>query len=72
MFEILGYFKEYYIDNKFIGSIKCDKDRDVIGYSGMIKEIIKEPIILENGKKIKANTSVITILYPLNGKKLEK
>lgn len=33
MFEHLGYFKEYYIDNKFIGTIPCEKDQE-IGYEG--------------------------------------
>ena len=68
MFEHLGYYKEYYINNKFIGTIKSIKDRDVIGYTGTKKEIILSNLILENKKVIKANTEVTTILYPLCGK----
>lgn len=68
MFEDLGYFKEYYIDGKFIGTIKCNKDRDLIGYYGKTQEIINHSIKLENGKTIKANSKVETMLYPLCGK----
>lgn len=69
MFEHLGYFKEYWIGNKPIGTLTpCEKDRDVIGYLGRCKEILKEDIVLDNKKKIKTNTEVTTILYPLQGK----
>ncbi len=72
MFEHLGYFKEYYIDNKFIGSLNCDKDRELIGYEGKKEEITISQIILDNKKKIKAGISVVTILYPLCGKLTSK
>jgi len=68
MFENLGYFKEYYIDKKFIGTVICEKDRDLIGYEGRKKEITTEVIEFKNKKKIKAGIEVITILYPLCGK----
>ena len=68
MFEDLGYFKEYFVDGKFIGTCKCEKDRDVIGYSGMKKETVTETIILDNKKKIKSGTIADTYLYPLTGK----
>lgn len=69
MFENLGYFKEYYIGAKFIGSINCDKDRDVIGYYGKQTETLTEKITLDNKKVIKSGTIVSTIIYPLCGKK---
>lgn len=68
MFEELGFFKEYYIDNKFIGTIGCEKDREKVGYYGRRVETTTEKIELSNGKKIKSGTEVITYLYPLNGK----
>ena len=69
MFNQIGFFKEYYVNGKFIGSVSnCEKDRDVIGYEGKIIETLKESIITDNKKKIKENTTVTTILYPLCGK----
>ena len=68
MFEHLGYFKEYMIDGKSIGTISCENDRDLIGYAGRITEVVLDTILLDNGKKIKAGTKVITIVYPLSGK----
>ena len=68
MFEELGFFKEYYVNNKFMGTIIADKDRDIIGYNGRTKEVLKEMVQLDNKKKIKANIEVMTMLYPLCGK----
>lgn len=68
MFKELGYYKEYYLNNKYIGSKKCEKDRDIIGYNGKLIEVITLDITLENKKVIKSNTEVATILYPLCGK----
>ena len=72
MFEIVGYFKEFYVNKKFIGSIKCEKDRDDYGYKGRIKEILQVDLICDNRKKIKAGTEVYTYLYPLCGKLIDK
>ena len=68
MFTNIGYYKEYYLNNKYIGSIKTEKDREIIGYNGKKLEQLKEPIILENKKKLKINIEYQTILYPLCGK----
>lgn len=68
MFEDLGYFREYYVNNKFIGSVKCEKDRDKIGYDGRKTEITSIRIILDNKKTIKPNTEITTYIYPLCGK----
>jgi hypothetical protein len=70
MFKELGYFKEYYIYNKFIGFINCEKDRDIIGYNGRQEETTKSDIILFNKKKIKKGTLVRTIIYPLCGSQI--
>lgn len=68
MFEDIGYYKEYYLNAKYIGSIKTIKDREIIGYNGRKLETPKEAIILDNKKKIMANLEYQTILYPLCGK----
>jgi len=67
MFKHLGYFKEYYINNKFIGTINCEMDREIIGYHGRKNEVLLDKIKLDNGKSIKKNIQVLTILYPLCG-----
>jgi hypothetical protein len=72
MFEHKGYFKEYIIDGKSIGTISCEKDREVIGYSGKKTEIVLDQIILDNGKKIKQGSKAITIVYPLSGRLINK
>lgn len=70
MFNQEGYFKEYYLNGKYIGNIKSDKDRDIIGYNGRKDEIINTNIILDNKKKLKIGLIYQTILYPLCGKKI--
>lgn len=68
MFEDLGYYKEYYVNKKFIGTLICEKDRELIGYEGRKTEITTEIITLKNKKVIKKGVEVRTILYPLCGK----
>ena len=72
MFEELGYYKEYYIYNKFIGFIECEKDREIIGYKGRKQETVLNDITLQNKKKIKQGTICNTIIYPLCGKNNKK
>jgi hypothetical protein len=67
MFRKFGYFKEYYIGNKLIGFLICEKDRDVYGFFGRKIEKIDIDIILSNNKKIKKNQIVITMLFELCG-----
>jgi hypothetical protein len=67
MFKDLGYYKEFYINSKFIGTLQSDKDREVIGYFGRKTETTTERIELDNKKVIKPNTEVVTMLYPLCG-----
>jgi len=68
-FEHLGWFHEYFVGGKFIGTKICSKDREEIGYYGRKSETLNETITLDNGKKIKAGVYVTTTLYPLCGKK---
>ena len=67
-FEHLGYFIEYYVNKKLIGTERVKKkDRPVIGYAGRRDDVLKTNKTF--GKKtIKAGTNVLTIIYPLNGK----
>ena len=72
-FEQLGYFTDYIIDDKYIGSIIIEKpDRETIGYFGRIDEVATEDIILDNKRKIKKGQSFRTMMYPLCGKFLNK
>ena len=72
MFEHLGYFKEYWIGNKSLGTINSKKDREVVGYVGRKTEVVLNDLILSNGKKIKAGTEVVTFLYPICGKMIKE
>ncbi len=74
-FEHLGYIKEFYINRKFIGSIKLsESDRGTsYGYDGRKNETFEQDILIPKGtkketKKIKAGTELMTIVYPMNGK----
>ena len=69
MFNELGFIKEYWIGNKFINTIIIDNaDREVIGYNGRTTQVVEDTIVFDNKKKIKAGTTVMTMLYPLCGK----
>ena len=67
-FEQIGFIKEYYIGNKFLGYVRInDSQNRRIGYVGKKSEILEDVIILQNGKKIHPHTEVTTIIYPVNG-----
>lgn len=67
--EIIGYFEEYFINGKFIGTLPCDEDKNrEIGYYGKKIKKSSEDIVLENKKKIKKGVEYYTRYYPLNGK----
>ncbi len=68
MFEEVGFYKDYFVNGKYTGSLVCDKDRDVFGYQGRINEIVNDNLILTNKKKIKKGTEVMTILQIICGK----
>lgn len=40
-------------------------NNEVIGYNGKKTEVLSETIVLDNKKKIKKGTEVLTIIYPL-------
>jgi len=70
MFKEIGYFEEYYVDSKFIGTRTFrgkTAPGTTIGYESRIKILITEKLILDAGKSIKAGTEVTRFIYPLNG-----
>ena len=69
-FKNIGYFVEYMIDNKFIGSINISEpDRDEVGYYGRIDAVAEQDIVFANKKRIKKGKNYYTRLYPLCGQK---
>lgn len=68
-YENLGYFIEYMVNGKYIGSINIEKpDRKTVGYCGRKYEIATEDIVFKNKKRIKKGTKYYTHLYPLCGR----
>jgi hypothetical protein len=69
MFETSDkFYKEFYIESKFIGQLPCERDREEIGYYGRQKTVLTEDVILTNKKRIKKGTEVNTLIYPFCGK----
>lgn len=68
-FETHGYFLEFRIRQRYIGSLKLDKpDRKTVGYFGRKQYILEEDVYLDNKKKIKKGTEVDTWMYPICGR----
>lgn len=71
IFEHIGYSLDYFIENKFMGSIKIEEpDREVCGYSGRKIETLSKNITLSNKKVLKKGTEVKTELVQLYGKRI--
>lgn len=69
-FKNFGYFVEYMVDNKYVGSINItEPDREEIGYYGRIDAVAEEDIVFSNKKRIKKGTHYYTRLYPLCAKR---
>lgn len=64
----IGYFEEFMVQGKFIGTLLCEKQDREIGYYGKKTITANEDIVLQNKKKIKKGTEFYTRYYPLNGK----
>lgn len=68
-FEDLGFFIEYHVNNKYVGSITVlENDRDCIGYYSRKDSIANEDIKFKNNKVIKKGTQYHSYIYPLCGK----
>jgi len=68
-FEELGFFIEYLVDGKLIGTKNVEtNDRGCVGYESTQRHTAKEKIEFKNKKNIKAGTEYSTRIYPLCGK----
>jgi len=69
-FKNIGYFIEYIIDSKLIGTKLIDQpDREEIGYYSTQHHTADTEIVFNNKKRIKKGQSYYTRLYPLCGRK---
>ena len=70
LFEILGFFKNYWVNGRLMGSIRLDKpDRKVMGWGGKKTEVLKEDVYLTDTKKtVRKGTTAITECNALYGK----
>ena len=68
MFEHLGFFREYFLKGKFIGTIRLEDYDGKIGYYSKVTGVAEENIILESKKVIKKGTEFYYFTYPLSGK----
>jgi hypothetical protein len=64
----IGYFEEFFINGKFIGTKLCQEQNRKIGYYGKEIKIADLDLILDNKKKIKKGQEYYTRYYPLNGR----
>lgn len=72
-FEVLGYSKDIWFDGKYYGSIRMDeKDREQIGYHGRRFETLESNLKIKNKRIIKAGSEVMTEIFPINGKLINK
>jgi len=70
-FKNIGYFVEYMVDNKFVGTVIIQEpDRAEVGYYGRIDAVANEDIVFKNKKRIKKGTHYYTRMYPLCGEKI--
>jgi len=71
VFKDIGYFVEYCVNGKLIGTLLINKpDRDEVGYYSRIDAIADTDIKLQKNKIIKKGTKYYTRLYPLCGEKI--
>lgn len=74
VFDVFGYFEEFIIDGKMIGTIsksgeKFEDTGREVGYYGTKHFVAESDILLDNGKKIKQGQDFYTRVYPLCGKR---
>lgn len=70
--EIIGYFKEYYCNNNFIGSVTLkENDHKGLGYD--FRKFYKAEETIKIGKrKILKGQDYFTVVFPLCGKLKEQ
>jgi hypothetical protein len=69
-FEILGFYKNYWVNGRLMGSVRLDKpDRKTLGWGGKTKETLKESVYLADTKRtLKKGTEAITECNALYGR----
>ena len=68
VFENLGYHKDFWVNNKYVGHIKMtNPDRKDCGYFGRITEVLTSSIVLDNNKTLPAGVQVTHECIPLCG-----
>jgi hypothetical protein len=71
-FENIGFFVEYIVDGKFIGTKNVETNESgKIGYESTTHHVAEFDIVFKN-RKIKAGTKYYTRIYPLCGKVINK
>jgi len=66
--KTIGYFEEFLINGKFIGTKVCEQQNREIGYYGKETKTAESNIVLDNKKTIKSGQEYYTRYYPLNGR----
>jgi hypothetical protein len=66
--ETIGYYEEYFVKGKFVGTKIVEKQNREIGYYGRQDRVAEEVITLDNKKKIKKGDEYFTRYYPMNGR----
>ncbi len=72
-YEVFGFFKEYYLDGKYLGSTRCEYEEGrTLGYYGRTYEVFTETFLTDTNKRVPKGVKVLTALNPLCGRyKLE-
>lgn len=63
--KLIGYYKEFYVGNKYMGKVTCEKDREIVGYAGKKSHVADTNIVLGR-KTIRKGEHYTTIIYPLS------
>jgi hypothetical protein len=66
--ETIGYFEEYFVNQKFVGTKMTEPQDREIGYYGKQVNVANDDIILDNKKRVKKGQEYYTRYYPLNGR----
>ena len=66
--ETIGYFEEYFVNQKFVGTKMTEQQDREIGYYGKQVKVADDDIILDNKKRVKKGQEFYTRYYPLNGR----
>lgn len=67
-FEVIGYFREYWVDGKMYGTKECNKPEDgLTGYLSRKDHTAQENIVFKK-KTIKKGQAYYTRTFPLNGR----